>query len=263
VTAAPDLLQRLVAEARSEVEARRSLRPIAELERLAAERPPALDFPAALRGERLAIVAEMKARTPLMGRLSEDYSPGRLAAAYAAAGAAALSVLCQETSFGGRPEHLAEARAAAEGLPVMRKDFTVDEHQVVEARAYGADAVLLIVAALGAPRLRELLLLTRELGMEALVEAHDEAEVRAALEAGAGAVGVNHRDLTTFQVDIGLTERLRPLVPGDVVYVAESGIHTAADARRMREAGADAILVGEALMRAPDPGAKVSEFADT
>jgi len=260
VTGAPDLLRRLVAEARAEVEARRSTMPAAHLERLAAALPPARDFRAALRGDRLAVIAEMKARTPIMGRLSEDYSPGRLAATYAGAGAAALSVLCQETSFGGRPEHLAEARGVTD-LPIMRKDFTVDEHQVVEARAYGADAVLLIVAALAPDRLRDLLRRVGELGMEALVEVHDEAEVDAALGAGARVVGVNHRDLATFQVDVGLTERLRPLVPAEVVYVAESGIHSGADARRMRDAGADAILVGEALMRAPDAAAKLRELA--
>jgi indole-3-glycerol phosphate synthase len=260
VRAAPDLLQRLVAEARAEVEVRRSALPVTELERRAAAQPAARDLRGALRRERLAVIAEMKARTPLMGRLSHDYSPARLAGTYAAAGAAALSVLCQETSFGGRPEHLSEARAAAD-LPVVRKDFTVDEHQVLEARAHGADAVLLIVAALDAARLRALLALTRELGMEALVEVHDEAEVAAALEAGAAVIGVNHRDLATFQVDVGLTERLRPRVPAEVVYVAESGIRTAADAARMRAARADAILVGEALMRASDPAAKLRELA--
>ena len=232
-----------------------------EVERRAAATPAARDLAGALRRDRaLAVIAEMKARTPIMGSLSQDYWPGRLASAYVAAGAAALSVLCQETSFGGRPEHLAEARAVA-GVPIMRKDFTVDEHQVLEARAYGADAVLLIVAALAAGRLRALLDLTRQLGMEALVEVHAESEVEAALEAGASVVGVNNRDLTTFHVDLYLTERLRPRVPPDVVYVAESGIHSGADARRMRAAGADAILVGEALMRAPDPGAKLSELS--
>ena len=256
----PDLLQRLVAEARAEVEARRSALPDAALERLAAAGPAPRDFRRALRRERLAVIAEMKARTPLMGRLSDDYSPRRLAGVYAAAGAAALSVLCQETSFGGRPEHLAEARAVAD-VPIMRKDFTVDERQVLEGRAHGADAVLLIVAALDAARLRALLALTREQGMEALVEVHDEAEVEAALEAGAAVVGVNHRDLTTFQVDVGLTERLRPRVPPGVVLVAESGIHDAGGAARMRAAGADAILVGEALMRAPDPAAKLRELS--
>jgi len=261
VTAVPDLLQRLVAEARAEVEARRPAVSTADLDRLASARAPALDLRAALRGDRLTVIAEMKARTPLMGRLSDDYSPARLAGVYAAAGAAALSVLCQETSFGGRPEHLSEAREAAATLPIMRKDFTVDERQVLEARAHGADAVLLIVAALNDARLRRLLALTRSLGMEALVEIHTEAEAEAALEAGAAVVGVNHRDLTTFQVDVGLTERLRPRVPADIVFVAESGIHTAADARRMRQAGADAILVGEALMRAPDPAAKLRELS--
>ena len=260
VSAVPDLLQRLVAESRAEVEARRARMPAVHLERLAAALPAPRDLRAALRRDRLAVIAEMKARTPIMGSLSEDYSPARLAAAYVAAGAAALSVLCQETSFGGRPEHLAEARGVA-GVPIMRKDFVVDEHQVLEARAYGADAVLLIVAALPPDRLRALLDLTRQLGMEALVEVHSEAEVEAALDAGAAVVGVNHRDLTTFQVDVGLTERLRPRVPAGVVYVAESGIHTPDDARRMRAAGADAILVGEALMRAPDPAVKLRELS--
>ena len=257
---APDLLQRLVAEARSEVEARRAAMPAHHLERLAAALPRPRDFAGALRGERLSVIAEMKARTPIMGRLSEEYSPSWLAGVYTEAGAAALSVLCQETSFGGRPEHLAEARGVTD-LPIMRKDFTVDEHQVLEARAYGADAVLLIVGALEQARLEELLRLARELGMEALVEVHGEGELDRALEAGASVVGVNHRDLATFEVDIGLTERLRPRVPAEVVYVAESGIHGTADARRMRAAGADAILVGEALMRAQDPGAVLRELA--
>jgi indole-3-glycerol phosphate synthase len=265
-----DLLMRLVGEARAEVEARRTMMPAAHLERLAAALPPPRDFRAAVRGgagassdlahRRLRVIAEMKARTPIMGRLSDDYSPGRLAALYTSAGAAALSVLCQMTSFGGRPEHLAEARAVTE-LPVMRKDFTVDEHQVLEARAYGADAVLLIVAALEPDELRALLDLTRGLGMEALVEVHSEAETAAALEAGATVLGVNHRDLTTFEVDLGLSERLRPLVPAEMGFVAESGIRSAADAVRMREAGADAVLVGEALMRAADPAALLRELA--
>jgi len=255
-----DLLTRLVGESTVEVEARRAVMPAHHLERLAAALPPPRDFRGTLRRDRLAVIAEMKARTPLMGWLSEDYSPGRLAAIYDTAGAAALSVLCQETSFGGRAEHLAEARAVSQ-VPIMRKDFIVDEHQVLEGRAYGADAVLLIVAALQESRLRALLRLTRELGMEALVEVHDEAELEAAVKVGASMVGVNHRDLATFEVDIGLTERLRPLVPADVVYVAESGIRTAEDATRMRLAGADAILVGEALMRAPDPAAKLRELS--
>ncbi len=263
-----DLLRRLVDESLAEVERRRAGMPEPELERLAAALPPPRDLATALRpaglpparSGRLAVIAEMKARTPIMGELSREYVPAHLASRYARAGAAALSVLCQETSFGGRPEHLAEARAAT-GLPVLRKDFVVTEHQVLEGRVYGADAVLLIVAALEAGRLRELLALTRRLGMEALVEVHDERETALALEVGARVVGINHRDLTSFEVDLGLTERLRPLVPAEVVLVAESGIRDAADARRVREAGADAILVGEALMRATDPEAKLEELA--
>jgi indole-3-glycerol phosphate synthase len=259
MTAPPDLLLRLVDESRREVARREAERPLAELKRVAAAGAPALDFAGALRAvsrgaaARLAVIAEMKARTPTMGVLSDAYDPRGLAAAYEAAGAAAISVLCQETSFGGDPAHLAVARSAC-AVPLMRKDFVVTEHQVLEARAEGADAVLLIAAALSPERLTELLAVTRRWGMEALVEVHDEAEMEAALGAGAAVVGVNHRDLTTFSVDIGITERLRPRVPGDVLYVAESGIHSADDARRMRSAGADAVLVGEALMRAADPG---------
>jgi indole-3-glycerol phosphate synthase len=259
VNAAPGLLQRLVDEARAETAARRAVLPLGHLERLARALPPARDFAGALRRPQLAVLAELKARTPLRGSLCEDYVPGRIAAAYTAGGAAALSVLCQQTSFGGRPEHLAEARAVTD-LPILRKDFVVDEYQVVEARAFGADAVLLIAATLEAKRLAELLALTRQLGMEALVEVHEEMEVEAAVTAGATVVGVNHRDLATFEVDLRLTERLRPLLPPAAVCVAESGVKTAADARRLRAAGADAVLVGEALMRAVDPVQKLREL---
>jgi indole-3-glycerol phosphate synthase len=204
----------------------------------------------------------MKARTPVMGALADPtiYSPGQLARTYTAAGAAAISVLCQATSFGGRPEHLAEARASTD-LPILRKDFVLDEYPIVEARAYGADAVLLIVAALTPERLHELLDVAHRLGMEALVEVHDEAEVEVAMAAGSAVIGVNHRDLHTFQVDLSLTGRLRAMLPADRLLVAESGIHSAADARLVMEAGAQAVLVGEALMRAADPAAKLRELA--
>ena len=260
VSRAATLLDRLVEESRAEVEVRKAAVPLDRLERRARAIAPARNLRGALRGDRLAVIAEMKARTPLLGRLSDTYSPAKLAAAYAGAGAAALSVLCQATSFGGRPEHVAEAREAAE-LPILRKDFVVDEYQLVEARAFGADSVLLIAAVLDRKRLGTFLDLARGLGMEPLVEVHDEAEVESALAAGAAVVGVNHRDLATFQVDLGLTGHLRRLLPPDVVVVAESGIRTADDARRVRAAGADAILVGEALMRASDPARKLRELA--
>jgi indole-3-glycerol phosphate synthase len=204
----------------------------------------------------------MKSRTPSAGSLRDgaEYQPARLARAYEAGGAAALSVICQATSFGGRPEHLAEARQVS-GLPIVRKDFVSDEYQVAEARALGADSVLLIVGAVPAARLTELVAYARRLGMEPLVEIHEPAHVQDALTLEARVIGVNHRDLDTFEVDTGLTGRLRPLIPPAVVLVAESGIRDAAGARALREAGADAVLVGEALMRATDPAALIRELA--
>ena len=218
------------------------------------------NFIGALRKPNLAVIAEMKQRTPSMGVLSEDYRPADLAHAYADGGAAAISVLTHMAGFGGRVEHIRMARAATQ-LPILRKDFVTDPYEIAESRACGADAVLLIVAALERAQLKDLIALTRSRGIAALVEVHDQAETEAAVEAGAQVIGINHRDLKTFSVDLGLTERLRKLVPTEVVLVAESGIHTAADARRMREAGADAILVGEALMRAGDPAAQIRELA--
>ena len=253
------LLARLVAESKAETQRRRSQVSLYDLERQAAAYRPR-ELATALRGQGLAVIAEMKQRTPSMGVLSEDYRPDHLAAMYTRGGAAALSVLTQGASFGGSLDHLAVARASTT-LPILRKDFVSDPYQVLEARASGADAVLLIVAALAETQLEELLISAAESGLSALVEVHDEREVGVALHAGARIVGVNHRDLNTFEVDLSLTERLSPLVPGSVVLVAESGIHGAADARRMRNAGASAVLVGEMLMRAADPGACIRELS--
>lgn len=218
------------------------------------------DFIGALRRPHLAVIAEMKQRTPSMGTLADDYRPADLAHAYADGGAAAISVLTHMAGFGGRVEHVRDVRAAT-ALPILRKDFVTDPYEIAEARACGADAVLLIVAALEPARLKDLIAVARSRGVAALVEVHDEAQTEAALAAGAAAIGVNHRDLRTFKVDLGMTERLRRLVPKEVVLVAESGIHDEAGARRMREAGADAILVGEALMRSADPAATIRELS--
>src|SRR5438093_977744 len=217
------------------------------------------DFLGALRRPALAVIAEMKQRTPSMGVLAEDYHPADIAHAYSDGGAAAISVLTHMAGFGGRPEHIRMVRAAT-NLPILRKDFVTDPYEVAEARACGADAVLLIVAALERSQLEDLLAVSRSRGLAALVEVHDESETAAALEAGAKAVGVNHRNLRDFSVDLGLTDRLRPLVPKEVVFVAESGIQGPEDARRMREAGADAILVGELLMRSDDPASRIREL---
>jgi len=254
-----DLLRRLVLDAQMDLQRRRFLLGSDQLELAVAAYTPK-DFIGALRKPNLAVIAEMKQRTPSMGVLSEDYRPADLAHAYADGGAAAISVLTHMAGFGGRVEHIRMARAATQ-LPILRKDFVTDPYEIAESRACGADAVLLIVAALERAQLKDLIALTRSRGIAALVEVHDQAETEAAVEAGAQVIGINHRDLKTFSVDLGMTERLRKLVPTEVVLVAESGIHTAADARRMREAGADAILVGEALMRAGDPAAQIRELA--
>jgi indole-3-glycerol phosphate synthase len=258
VTKESDLLTRLVTEARQDMQRRRALMPRDLLERSAAAHTPK-DFVGALRRPGLAVIAEMKQRTPSMGVLSEDYRPTELARAYTDGGAAAISVLTHMAGFGGRPEHIEEARLATH-LPILRKDFVTDSYEVGEARAAGADAILLIVAALDRPALEELLRVTRSRGLAALVEVHDEKEADAAVAFGAEVIGVNHRDLRTFKVDLGLTERLRKSVPSEIVLVAESGIHGPEDARRMREAGADAILVGELLMRSADPAACIRQL---
>jgi indole-3-glycerol phosphate synthase len=253
-----DLLDRLVLEARQDLQRRRYLMGQDQFELAVAAYQPK-DFIGALRQPGLAVIAEMKQRTPSMGVLADDYRPADIAHAYTEGGAAAISVLTHMASFGGRIEHIRAVRAATQ-LPILRKDFVTDPFEVAEARASGADAVLLIVAALEPSLLKGLLAVATSRGLAALVEVHDEKETATALESGARAVGVNHRDLRTFAVDLGLTERLRRLIPKEVVFVAESGIRSADDARRMREAGADAILVGEMLMRAADHVASIREL---
>jgi indole-3-glycerol phosphate synthase len=216
---------------------------------------PPRDFTGALRrGGRLAVVAELKRRSPSKGDLAPDLDPAATAASYARGGAAALSVLTDHLFFGGTVEDLRQARQAAPNTPALRKDFVIDADQVYESRAIGADAVLLIVAAVpDRGLLRELHELAGDLGLAALVEAHDEAELDVALALGAAVVGVNARDLGTFDEDLGVAERLAARIPADVVAVAESAIRNPADAARVAAAGYDAVLVGEALVRTTDP----------
>lgn len=220
------------------------------LEAAAAEAPPPRDFTGSLRaGDTVSVVAEFKRRAPSAGDLAPDADPAEVGRRYAGCGASALSVLTDERWFGGSLDDLAAAREAS-GLPVLRKDFVVDPVQLLEARTAGADAVLLILRALDRGALEELLAAAGELGLDVLAEAHDEAEVETAVEAGAEVVGVNARDLTSFAVDLELSERLVSGVPADRVAVAESGIRGEADVRRMASAGADAVLVGGWLMSA-------------
>jgi len=253
-----DVLSLLVLQARQDLERRRHLVGQDQLELAVASYQPR-DFASALRTTGLAVIAEMKQRTPSMGVLTEDYRPADLGRAYEEGGAAAVSVLTHMAGFGGRPEHVQAVRAATR-LPILRKDFITDPYEVAEARASGADAVLLIAAALQPTQLAMLLATAKSRGMAALVEVHDEAQAALAVDSGAEIIGVNHRDLRTFEIDLSLTERLRRVVPDHLVVVSESGIHSPDDARRMREAGADAILVGEELMRAADPAARIREL---
>jgi len=226
-------------------------RTLGELERAALNGSPVRPFRAALAAPGMSVIAEVKRRSPSKGDLAPDLVPAVLAKDYAAGGADCLSVLTDVEFFGGSPEDLHEARGACD-LPVLRKDFTVAEADVYDARAMGADAVLLIVAALIEGELTKFLQLAHELEMAALVEVHDAAELDRALDAGAKLVGVNQRDLRTFEVDQERAERLAQAIPPGVVKVAESGIREAADAERLAACGYDAILVGESLVTAPD-----------
>jgi indole-3-glycerol phosphate synthase len=219
---------------------------------------PSRGFAAALRAdEQLAVIAEIKRRSPSKGDLSPGLDPARLAREYAAGGAACLSVLTDQAFFGGAPTDLEAARAAV-ALPVLRKDFTVAPADVCDARLMGADAVLLIAAALDDAELRRLHALAVDVGIEALVEVHDEAELERALAVGATLVGVNQRDLVTFEVDHERAQRMGAAMPDTVVRVAESGVRDAEDAAALRAAGYDAVLVGESLVTAPDPAAAVA-----
>jgi indole-3-glycerol phosphate synthase len=214
--------------------------------------PAARGFIAALRGG--TIVAEMKRRSPSGGTLRAQLDPAPVARGYASAGAAALSVLTDGPDFGGSLEDLVAARQAV-SIPVLRKDFTVDAVQIAEARVAGADAVLLIVAVLSDDLLAECLDAAARFGIDAVVEVHDEAETRRAVDGGAGCIGVNNRDLRTLGTDLATFARLRALIPDGTVSIAESGVRTAADVRRLVGEGADAVLVGETLMRDADPAA--------
>jgi indole-3-glycerol phosphate synthase len=254
------VLDAILARTRERVAAEQERRPLGFGHPAMKAAPPVRPFAEAIsRAGRVNVIAEHKRRSPSRGAIREDLLPAAVARRYEAAGAAALSVLTDEAFFGGRLAHLEEARAASR-LPVLRKDFVLDPWQVWEARAAGADAVLLIVAALTDAELGELLSVAREAGMDALVEVHDRGELDRALAAGARIVGVNNRDLKTLAVSLDTALALAPAIPDDVVAVAESGIRTGVDLVRLRDAGFDAFLVGEHLMSAPDPGQALREL---
>ena len=257
------ILDTILEHKRAEVERRLRSMPRSELEAVIKDLPAPLNFSGALWGDKVRLIGEVKKASPSKGLLAPDFDPVSLATTYAQNGAAAISVLTEVDHFQGSLDHLKAVKAAVGplGLPALRKDFLYDPYQVYEARAYGADAALLIAAMLEPAQLKELLAVCNQLWVQALVEVHDEAELETALTAGAEIIGVNHRDLRTFNVDITLTSRLRPLIPQGKLVVAESGISSAEDVAALKRVGVNAVLVGEALMTAPDTAAKVRELS--
>ncbi len=258
-----DILRRILDVKVAEIAAARKRLPLAALRAEAKAAPAPRDFVGALRAKisagRAAVIAEIKKASPSRGVLREDFDPEAIARSYARHGAACLSVLTDRTFFQGRGEHLAAARAAS-GLPVLRKDFIIDPYQVAEARAMGADCILLIVAALDPARMRELEAAARELDLAVLVEVHDRGELEAALALSTPLVGINNRDLRSFETRLETTLGLLAVVPDDRLVITESGIMSREDVRRMRKAGVNAFLVGEAFMRANDPGKALEEL---
>jgi len=253
-------LERIVARTRAELARRPAAVTGEELRRAMSRRGEIRPFAQAISRPGLSLIAEHKRRSPSAGVIREDLTLEQVVGAYARGGAGALSILTEGPGFGGSLDDLRTARAAAE-LPILRKDFILDPRQVVESLAAGADAILLIVAALSAQELANLHLQARAAGLGALVEVHDERELDAALEVGAGLIGINNRDLTTLQVDSARTFELLTHMPSDVITVAESGFSRPEELEELAQANVDAVLVGEALMRAPDIEAACRELA--
>ncbi len=255
------ILGQIVAKTRERLHERRRQRPLDEMLATAPTPGTRRPFTEALSGDGVNLIAEFKRRSPSKGVLREDLQAPTVAQAYEAAGAAALSVLTEEDFFGGHLGDLRQARAAT-ALPTLRKDFVVDPYQVWEAWIAGADAVLLIVAALSEEELRKLIDTTLEAGLDALVEVHDGQELERALRCGSRLLGVNNRDLRTLQVSLDTSLGLASSIPDHVVAVSESGIASGADVRRLRDAGYDAFLVGERFMTAPDPGRALAQLLE-
>ncbi len=262
----PDLtnvLERILATKREELAGEKTRRSLAEVRREAEGQGDVRDFVGAIRAKlavgRSAVIAEIKKASPSKGMLRAQFDPAAIAASYAANGAACLSVLTDAQYFQGSPQHLAAARKAS-GLPALRKDFVVDAYQIYQSRAFGADAILLIVAALTDEQLIEYEAIANELGMAVLVEVHDRMELERALRLKSPLIGINNRDLHSFETSLTTTLDLLAHVPADRIVVTESGILAPSDVARMREADVHAFLVGEALMRAPDPGQELARL---
>lgn len=259
-SATPDILHRILQRKQQEIAERMPQHPMSLLKEQAAAMPPCRGFVAALRHsiatKGVGVIAEIKKASPSKGLLRADFRPDDIARTYAEHGAACLSVLTDRDFFHGSEEYLQQARQAC-SLPVLRKDFMVDAYQVYEARVIGADCILLIVAALSDQQLRELSVLAADLGMDVLVEVHDTAELQRALKLGLSLVGINNRNLRTFATSLNTTLDMLTLIPPDILVVTESGIHSRDDVKLMHDHGVHAFLVGEAFMRAADPGAQL------
>ena len=257
------ILTDILARKQEEVKQQSKSTPLQELEQLAANMSPAPDFLAATTSKSKRVprlIAEVKQRSPSKGVLCEDFDPVALAKTYASNGASAISILTDEYFFGGSLNHLQSISALGTGLPLLRKDFIFDRYQLLQARTAGASAALLIVAMLETTALSELISAAAELGLTVLVEVHNLTELETALSTGTQIIGINNRNLHTFETSLDVTTELRPHIPPETCIIAESGIHTCADVRRLTELGIDAMLIGEALVTAPDVGSKVREL---
>jgi len=253
------MLDKIIAQKREAVEQRKKAVPLTYLRECVAGQKPPLDLAPVLKGDHIRLIAEVKRASPSRGLLSPKLNPTELAQTYAEGGAVAISVLTEENYFMGRIEDLAEIKEVV-GLPLLRKDFIFDNYQVYESRAYGADALLLIAGILSQGQLKELVSLSRSLGLRCLVEVHSQGEVEMVVLSEAEIIGINNRDLHTFAVDIDTTRRLRPLIPKEKMVVSESGITSRKDMEKLREWGVDAVLVGEALITDNDVRAKMKEL---
>jgi len=256
------ILDDIVADKLLEIEVRKRELSPGEILEMAAKQPLQLDFASALRGKGVRLIAEVKKASPSRGVIRSDFNPVDIALTYASNGASAISVLTDEKYFQGSLEYLKDIKDALgeKRMPLVRKDFILDPYQVYESRAYGADAILLIVAILNPEKLGKFLRLSHDFNMDCLVEVHNEAELETALDSGAEVIGINNRDLSSFEVDITTTERLRQLVPEDRIVVSESGIKDRSDIEKLAGWGVDAVLIGESLMSAPDIAARMKEF---
>jgi indole-3-glycerol phosphate synthase len=253
------ILQKIVESKREEVARQKEILPLGELRQMLADRPPTRDFEGAIRDRGCAVIAEVKRSSPSKGLIREDFNPIGIAGSYADNGASAISILTERKFFEGNAAYVPQISSVV-GLPLLRKDFIIDPYQINETRVLGADALLLIARLLEAGELRDFLGLASELGLAALVEVHNEADVEKAVSSGARIVGINNRDLATFRTDLEVSIRLTRMVPKGVTVVSESGINNRGDIEKLMEAGIHAFLVGESLMREKDIGKKLREL---